>query len=733
MSDSNWHAELEEVVVQRDELQREKEMLVSKNHSLEQSLNAEKERKKTLHMDKLEEEKKVQAMEEQLAHTSELKKQADLYSQGQLDSLQRQLESLFSKNDSLKQTLNDEVKRREAVEADRWKLQKKAKKMEVELNACSDAIRRPELELPAQDELQIEKEQLVLKNRSLEQELHDEAERRKTIESDKRGLEKKLKDLAEQLDHRTEPTRHAELKESLALQDKLQRENEIFFTKIHSLEQSLRDEEDRRKTVEADLWNKEKKVKEMDEELDELYVAIDNRKASYNTILNEMSEQLTEERQLSAELQSRLNVSVCKIQDHRTKHGRTMAGLKAGQSQMGVQQTLEAKQVQKLKEAQSHRDQLLHEKEEWSSTNHSLEQSLRDEEERRRTLETEKWELQKKANEMEEELDELYLAIKNNKISFVERFNELSQQLNKEKEHAAALESKIELCASKDKVDPSENKTVTELRSMLEETKLALEAARSKSRLPATETESTLKMKLTKMKVEYCEAMKKQESLKSALRNKDRAVRLLKENLRKSRDEAFITFAELSVPKSEDHLTEGGGSGTVQNSHVLVLQNANQALQNRVSSLEKELSDVKTGSCVSKFKDAAYLYKAEVRRLRSENSSLSEKLQVQASASSNELSFPSETPCSPVKKLGTVDITPLSPIHNLKIGQSTISEPRRFFSEGGSAGVPRGTRFFDNKKLDTLAEDPSPQVSSLKDVELLNDDTADQSTQCKQM
>ena len=70
------------------------------------------------------------------------------------------------------------------------------------------------------------------------------------------------------LQHRTEPTRHAELKESLALQNKLQRENEIFFTKNHSLEQSLCDEEDRRKTVEAELWKKEKKVKEMDEELD---------------------------------------------------------------------------------------------------------------------------------------------------------------------------------------------------------------------------------------------------------------------------------------------------------------------------------------------------------------------------------------------------------------------------------------------------------------------------------
>ena len=114
------------------------------------------------------------------------------------------------------------------------------------------------------------------------------------------------------------------------------------------------------------------------------------------------------------------------------------------------------------------------------------------------------------------------------------------------------------------------------------------------------------------------------------------------------------------------------------------------------------------------------MYKAEVRRLRSENNSLSEKLQVHASASSIEPSFPSQTPCSPVKKLGTVDVAPLSPIHNLKIGQSTISDPRRVFSEDGSAGVPRRTRFFDNAKLVTLAEGEMDQRCDVNVVGFIN-------------
>uniref|UniRef100_UPI00358E4CF5 centromere-associated protein E-like n=1 Tax=Myxine glutinosa TaxID=7769 RepID=UPI00358E4CF5 len=295
----------------------------------------------------------------------------------------------------------------------------------------------------------------------------------------------------------------------------------------------------------------------------------------------------------------------------------------------------------------------------------------------------------------------------------------------KRRSNVEILKSKMELCASKDSVDSSQNKTVTELRSMLEETKLPLEVARSKSLLPATEIESALKVKLTKMEVEYCETIKQQESLKAVLRNKDRMVRHFTERLRKSRDEAHITFAELAVPKSDHHLTEGGGSGTVQNSHILILQDANQALQSHVSELEKELAEVKSGSCVSKYKDAASLYKAEVRRLRSEKSSLSERLQSRASVSSTEST---QTPCTPVKKHDMVEVVPFSPFDNLKYRQPTTSDPHKFFSEDGSGTIPRRTRFFDNATLDTRVEDMSPQkVSSLKDVKRLNRDTMDQS------
>ncbi|KAK2505630.1 hypothetical protein MC885_013086 [Smutsia gigantea] len=315
-----------------------------------------------------------------------------------------------------------------------------------------------------------------------------------------------------------------------------------------------------------------------------------------------------------------------------------------------------------------------------------------------------------------------------------ERIQELETLLHEAKESAVHKEGKIikmqkELVVTNDIIAKLQAQ-VNESNKCLEETKEMIQVLQNKDALgakPYKEEIEDLKMKLVKLDLEKMKNAKEFEkeitSTKATVEYQKEAIRLLRENLRRSQQAQDTSMVSEHTDSQPSHkpLTCGGGSGIVQSTKALILKSEYVRLEKEISKLKQQneqLIKEKNGLLsnnhhlsneVQMWKERT-LKREAYKEVTSENSPKSPK--VTGTASKKGQHVPSQC-----KERNLQDPVPKE-------------SPKSWFfdSRSKSLPAPHPVRYFDNSGLglcpeeqtagaESVAAKPSPwSTSSAKDV-----------------
>ncbi|XP_078727841.1 centromere-associated protein E [Lampetra fluviatilis] len=236
------------------------------------------------------------------------------------------------------------------------------------------------------------------------------------------------------------------------------------------------------------------------------------------------------------------------------------------------------------------------------------------------------------------------------------------------------------------------------------------------------------RLQLEKYKLESTHE-KEVKSLKTTLSAKEQILRRLKEDLRAARQQADSTFSEPSHSASSGVVTCGGGSGVIQATALIILQNENTRLNNELKHLKLKMTSIKEGTMLVRLKDSATKYKRESEALRQNVKLLQSQLDLQkvesiaAAPPSPQLppapKTASDAPvgslCTPTKRAKACieNKAPLSPRKNLMMPQPK----KHYFEPGAPIALPSNVQFFDNSRLELSLHKRAPRSTADRDDE----------------
>ncbi|XP_032819903.1 centromere-associated protein E isoform X2 [Petromyzon marinus] len=237
-----------------------------------------------------------------------------------------------------------------------------------------------------------------------------------------------------------------------------------------------------------------------------------------------------------------------------------------------------------------------------------------------------------------------------------------------------------------------------------------------------------VKLQLEKYKLESAHE-KEVKSLKTTLSAKEQTLRRLKEDLRAARQQADSTFSEPSHGASSGVVTCGGGSGVIQATALIILQNENTRLHNELKHLKLKLTSIKEGTMLVRLKDSATKYKRENEALRENVKLLQSQLDLQKVESSAAAPPSPQLPPAPKTasdapagslrtptkraKACIENKAPLSPRKNLMMPQPK----KQYFEPGAPIALPSNVQFFDNSRLELSPQKRAPRSTANRDDE----------------
>ncbi|CAM9976374.1 unnamed protein product [Lampetra planeri] len=238
------------------------------------------------------------------------------------------------------------------------------------------------------------------------------------------------------------------------------------------------------------------------------------------------------------------------------------------------------------------------------------------------------------------------------------------------------------------------------------------------------------RLQLEKYKLESTHE-KEVKSLKTTLSAKEQILRRLKEDLRAARQQADSTCTSRLEPHSASSgvVTCGGGSGVIQATALIILQNENTRLNNELKHLKLKMTSIKEGTMLVRLKDSATKYKRESEALRQNVKLLQSQLDLQkvesiaAAPPSPQLppapKTASDAPvgslCTPTKRAKACieNKAPLSPRKNLMMPQPK----KHYFEPGAPIALPSNVQFFDNSRLELSLHKRAPRSTADRDDE----------------
>ncbi|XP_061405623.1 LOW QUALITY PROTEIN: centromere-associated protein E-like [Lethenteron reissneri] len=313
----------------------------------------------------------------------------------------------------------------------------------------------------------------------------------------------------------------------------------------------------------------------------------------------------------------------------------------------------------------------------------------------------------------------------------VRKLQELLASGNDGKEEAVALRAKVAEMVSR---ESELEQRVIRRDSQLCDLKRRLQILMKPNKPDADGKESAdvkyelVKLQLEKYKLESIHE-KEVKSLKTTLSAKEQILRRLKEDLRAARQQADSTFSEPSHSASSGVVTCGGGSGVIQATALIILQNENTRLNNELKHLKLKLTSIKEGTMLVRLKDSATKYKRESEALRQNVKLLQSQLDLQkvesiaaASPSPQLPPAPKTASDAPVGSLRTPtkrakacieNKAPLSPRKNLMMPQPK----KHYFEPGAPIALPSNVQFFDNSRLELSPHKRAPRSTADRDDE----------------